>query len=184
MNIINLIIEVLGGLFRRAKPAILPEPLTLPYPEEHENPTATVQSVNIEAVILQWLVKWDVPDKYFDFWREVRVQVVDFFSDPRYQQYPAITWAEDKRTEVKPVWANAGVLAHEMAHVSYSLLSVSKRLEFGVAYRSVQGDKVFQLFCDTNSYRNTNEQEAHAEIYRYLGMRMPPILFQYYPNLF
>jgi len=45
-------------------------------------------------------------------------------------------------------------------------------------------DPLIVYFFSINSYGLTSDIEGNAEVYRYLGDRMPGVLNKYYPRLF
>ena len=164
--------------------------LALPHPEEPVNPQATIKSVDIKGVVKEWYDNWGVPLIHQPFWDDVSIVLVENLFcviNNQIVKVPALTYADTKEVSIDPQWANTGVIAHEMAHISYSLLDFGQRTSFMLQYSECVGDsqeKLFQLLCDTNTYMEINMFEAHAEIYRYLGERMPESLKRFYPKLF
>jgi len=85
---------------------------------------------------------------------------------------------------INPEWTTPGVLAHEAAHISYSLLSEYQKERFAITYHAIKDtDKYIKLLYSINDYGLTNDTEAHAEIYRYLQGKIPESLLSYYPEL-
>ncbi len=157
--------------------------LVLPHPEEAPDYSQTLENVNIDAVITKWLMDWQVPAEYWDYWRTAIVVTLRTDID-----YPAQTYdgADGKRhLEIQPAWLSAGVLAHEQAHNSYALLTESQRYEFAAAYGKVKtSDPLIKVLYSQNAYGLTSDVEGHAEVYRYLGQSMPESLKRFYPKLF
>lgn len=148
--------------------------LTIPHPEEAPR--------TLGNVINQWLSDWGVPDQPDDYWRLVVRVVLD-------STITAPAWTVDKVISVRPEWLNPGVLAHEFAHVSWSLLTDQQRNDFSAAYtRLVTDDKLLAFVYSQTAYMKAtwgqnNNIEGHAENWRYLGQSMPRELKQFYPRL-
>jgi len=157
------------------------------------NPLATLENTNLNVIINKWLVDWEVPKQYWDYWKtEIDIQVYNLF--PAFivrkglsQKAPAGTWTEDgkRHMAIKRKWLNPGVMAHEQAHNSYALLNSSKRTAFATVYTPLKNtDPLIKLLYSKNAYGLTNLIEGHAEVYRYIGQHMPKQLKPYYPKLF
>jgi len=176
---IQAIIEFIKIILGKDKPLVPPippvivVPLTLPHPEEASGTSART----IEDIKLEWFVQWDVPDKYIKFWNTVKIEVTTKVS-------VADTIAETKHMRINPQWVNQGVLAHEMAHISYALLTEQQKQDFILAYDSVIGAPLLVLLREQKPYSLTSMVEMHAEIYRYLGQSMMTELKLFYPKLF
>jgi hypothetical protein len=158
-----------------------PEIITsLPYPEEQQDLTSTIDNIKVEDIRQSWYENYNVPDIYREFWDGIKIIV-----SMKYP-YPACNEWWNKAIYVQPSWCNQGVIAHEAAHtVWFSLLTPEQQEEFIVEYKTQLTLHKYLIYLDSvNSYMNTNIAEAHAEIYRYLGKWMPPTLKQYYPKLF
>ena len=157
--------------------------LKLPYPEEKANYSQTIHNVSPGVFISAWLYNYMVPLEYYDHWHNaIAVKVtLEIW-------YPAQTYdgGDGKRhLEVRPEWLNPGVIAHEQAHNSYSLLSDTDKQFFGVVYNELKTtDPYIKLLYKTNPYGLSSDIEGHAEVYRYIGYKMPEVLKQYYPKLF
>ena len=176
--------DKLKALFKR-QPVLLAIPL--PHPEESMNPQATLGNTDIKGVIREWYSAWNVPQINQPFWDSVSISVVDnlycVFNN-QFTKVPALTYADTKEMSIDPMWANPGVIAHEMAHISYSFLTIIDVAQFNIAYEEVKIDALIKLLESQNQYMKTNTVELHAEIYRYLGERMPESLKTFYPRLF
>jgi hypothetical protein len=172
---------------------VKPNFATIPHPEELRNSAATLTNTDVSKVITKWLSDWGVPEPYWDYWKTaIDIQVYE-----RYPQSlismginpdtPAATWeAGGKRhLTIKPQWLNPGVIAHEQAHNSYSLLTPSQKANFPGVYTPLkETDYLIKLLYSKNSYGLSNDIEGHAEVYRYIGQRMPGELKLFYPKLF
>lgn len=167
--------------------------LALPHPEEAMNPSATVANTSVDAVMTKWLRDWAVPAQHWDYWKKaIDLKVYDVYPPSLTamgikQETPAGTWeAGGKRyLAIKPSWLNPGVIAHEQAHNSYALLTVPQKAAFAALYNSLKNtDPLIKLLYSKNTYGLTTDIEGHAEVYRYIGQRMPEQLKQYYPKLF
>lgn len=159
-----------------------PKPLTLPYPQEQPDYSQTAENVNAPSIVVLWLTSYHVPTEFWNFWETKIVITVD----PDYY-YPAATWEENgvRHLTVRPEWLNAGVIAHEQAHNSYSLLSDAEKQAFSKEYTPLKStDPLIKLLYSINTYGLTSDIEGHAEMYRYLGDKMPQSLKRYYPKLF
>ena len=169
-------LDKLLALFRR------PKPLAIPHPEEPENPLATLENVSISDTLDTWIREYQVPILEWDYWGNAIVITVR--NDI---PYPAQTYEQDgiRHLEVKPGWLNPGVIAHEQAHNSYSLLTAEQRTDFSTIYTSLKtGDPLIVFLYSKNPYGLTNDVEGHAEVYRYLGSQMPAVLRPFYQKLF
>ena len=158
------------------------KPLSLPYPEEKPNYSQTIDNVRPLNVVDKWLHDYNVPFEFYDYWQTKIIITIDLTIP-----YPAGVWEENgvRHMAVRPEWLNAGVIAHEQAHNSYALLTDAGKFEFNADYTPLKTTApLIKLLYKTNTYGLTNDIEAHAEIYRYLGYKMPEILKQYYPKLF
>jgi hypothetical protein len=165
----------------------------IPHPEELMNPAATLENSNVPAVIERWLTAWEVPAQFHNYWKTaVAVQVYTVYPPSILamgisQDAPAATWIAGGRRQlaIKPQWINPGVLAHEMAHNSFTLLSPEQKTSFAALHTAYKGtDQLIKLLYSQNSYGLTSDMEGHAEVYRYIGKQMPEPLKVYYPMLF
>ncbi len=159
----------------------------LPYPEEKPDYSQTLESVSILRTIDKWLVDYKVPIEFRPHWlTRIQITVTNNIS------YPAQTWEENgvRHLDIRPEYLNSGVIAHEQAHNSYSLLSQEQRIGFFIAYqRLIKTDRLTKLAFQLVPYMQTTlgqnlDVEGHAEVYRYLGSRLPKELYQFYPKLF
>ncbi len=148
--------------------------LTIPHPEETPRTHGNVLN--------QWLADWEVPGQPDDFWHVVVTVKVD-------DTIPVPAWTLDKVVSVRHDWLVPGVLAHEMAHVSWSLLSDQQRKDFNAAYiRLVTDDKLLNFVYSQKAYMKAtwgqnNNLEGHADTFRYCGNLMPQELKRFYPRL-
>lgn len=150
----------------------------LPHPEESPNYANTIHNVDLQGVVNKWLVDWNVPSNYWEFWHSVTVLIK---AD---SPYIAATWSDQKLMWVQPPWCNPGVIAHEMSHISYWHLSAVNHHLFNTTWRQYQSDPYMHLLVTQRPNTGVSDIEAHAEIYRFLGIHMPAGLKQYYPYLF
>ena len=174
-------INLIPDSIHRTK-VIFDTPVTeLPHPEESQDFTRTLENTSFNHVLNDWFKLYNVPIQYHEFWRKnVRVSITDNLSTP------AATWEQDglRHLAIKPEWLNPGVLAHELAHTSYSLLTDTEKENFSKVYSSLNSHPLITLLHSKKAYAKKNLIEGHAEIYRYLGEKMPEQLKQYYPSLF
>lgn len=98
---------------------------------------------------------------------------------------PAATSSATRLMWIRPEWANPGVIAHALAHVSYSLLTMKMKEDFSTVYTPLKNtDPLIKLLYYQNRFGLTDDIEGHAEVYRYYGDKMPDQLKQYYPYMF
>lgn len=159
------------GLFRKEVP------LAIPHPEEAMNPLATVENTDLQKTVSKWLVDWQVPPKSYPFLQTVRIELVANLG------FPEVTVSQIRLMQVDPRWCVPGVLAHGHAHISYSLLSQPEIAGFAVAFNEALRDPLMLLMVAQHPYAKSNIVEGHAEVYRYLGLKMPAALKAYYPLL-
>ena len=154
----------------------------IPYPEEKPDYIQTLENVDVFQSVGGWLEDYKVPSMHWDWWRsKIIISVAPELT------YPAATWEIDgvRYLSVRPEYVNSGVIAHEQAHNSYAILSQDGKEEFAFEYHAVRDtDSLIKLLYSINTYGLTSDIEGHAEIYRYLGYKMPEILKQFYPKLF
>jgi hypothetical protein len=162
---------------------------SLPYPMEPEDPLKKASTIIIENVVTLWLDNYNVPFDYRIYWRnEIEIKVYDFWPQEILNNHTEINiktpgFMFDKVLYCLARWFNPGVIAHEQAHNSYTLLH--EKEDWIVAYKAeATGNKPLQQVFKEHPYACVNDIEAHAEIYRYLGPKMPDNLKIYYPKLF
>jgi len=170
-----------------------PKPSVLPHPEEPMNPSATVATVDVNAIISKWLTDWGVPQTWWSNWKGmIVVQLYDVYPASILamgvkQDTPAATWsAGGKRyLAIKPGWLNPGVVAHEQAHNSYAYLNPDQKSAFSSIHSTLKTtDPLIKHLYSINTYGLSNDVEGHAEVYRYIGQQMPAQLKAFYPMLF
>ena len=156
--------------------------LYLTHPEESPDYTRNLQNVDLAAALDAWCQAYDVPPEHREFWKTgVRTTLDETLTDPAVSD-----WDDGIRyIKIKPAWANPGVIAHEQAHNSYAYLTDAEKAAFPAEdhpYRD--GDPLVTYLWSVNGYGLVNDVEGHAEMYRYLGDRLPEALKKYYPKLF
>ncbi len=159
--------------------------LVLPHPEEMVNLQATIQNIDINVLRQSWYSKYQV--LYQEIWDNTHISLIEnlhVIINGTVTKVPAATYANENWIDIDPQWANTGVLAHEMAHISYSFLTIIDVAQFNIIYQEVKKDALIKLLESQNQYMKINTIELHAEIYRYLGERMPQSLKTFYPQLF
>lgn len=188
ISFFKTIVMWLVSPFRKREPTPTPTPtpvttrgpLTIPHPEEPPDYSRTVENTTVEGLLAAWFDGWKVPQQYQTWWRNEMSIAISV-------EYPsgAATISETRQMWIRPEWANPGVLAHELAHVSYSLLTEEAKADFSAVYTPLKDtDPLIKLLYSQNTYGLTNDIEGHAEVYRYLGEQMPEQLKHYYPNMF
>jgi hypothetical protein len=166
--------------FKKKKPE--PEPLTLPHPEEPADFTRTVENICIDEILTLWVAQWNVPVENFNYWRDRLIVNVTTSIANAGQAWQD---ADKKRhLDVRPEYFNAGVVAHEMAHASWELLTPEQQAEFSKIHQAIKDTNPYiVLLYSKNTYGLTNDNEAHSEIYRFLGQFMAEELKPFYPRL-
>jgi len=168
-------------------------PITLPHPEEPANNSQTVSNTALPSVLQGWFDGWQVPVEHRAFWVEaIDVRVYDTWPAEMLAgglggNTPAASWEADgkRHLAILAAWLNPGVIAHEQAHNSYALLTEAAKAAFSSEYNRLKStDPYIQLLYSINTYGLSSDVEGHAEVYRYLGEKMPEILKRYYPKLF
>jgi hypothetical protein len=154
-----------------------PPVMVIPHPEEKVNNLQTMDNTSIELVRQSWYNDWNVADT--NFWNGVRLYLSLQYS------YPAATSSQTTEIWIRPEWANPGVIAHEMAHISYYVLPDESKQKFEEEFHKVVvQDPLLNYLYVTNNYMRVNIIESHADTYRFLGEKMPESLKQYYPHFF
>lgn len=194
-------IEAIIKMFQKPKPPVTPAPppepppveLKLTHPEEPMNPAQTVANTPVSGVLAKWFWDWNVPVQYRDYWSTaIVIQVYDVWDAAMLNMgisvdTPACSWESGGKRHLASLakWFNAGVIAHEQSHNSFALLSSSQKREFSDLYTLLKNtDPLIKYLYSVNSYGLTSDIEGHAELYRYLGDRMPDSLKSFYPKLF
>lgn len=143
----------------------------LPHPEEKPDYT---QTIDIEDIRTKFYYDWGVKD--WDFWDKVEIIISLEYA------YPA--WTFGSKIYVRPEWYNTGVLSHEVAHISYYLLSDEQKKEFEIRFNeALLTDKLVKYLYSKKSENMASFVESHAECYRFLGQEMPEYLKPYYIRL-
>jgi hypothetical protein len=159
-----------------------PPPVTLPHPHNASHTPDQDSGQMME----EFLTHWNVPETYKDFWRGIPVTVMDGYIYPASWQDAdgnPLTYSDEKLT-FDEAWDDEGVCAHECAHVSWEFLTPAQRDAFATLhdyYKNV--DPYMKLLYSINTYGLTNSNEAHSEIFRYIGDKMPLELKKFYPRL-
>jgi hypothetical protein len=86
-------------LSRRAAAAPPPPPTVLPYPEDPPNYNNNMSNVYPPVIVDQWLEDWEVPTKYYPFWKSVTVDLDDTIT-PAAQTYQGAKLIQDDRNGV------------------------------------------------------------------------------------
>lgn len=184
MNVINIIqkaARVAGQIMQarpRAKTAPPGRPVSLPHPEEPVNRAQTIHNTNPQRIFDKWLKDWEVPQKHWGFWHSVKIVLKTDIPSA------ATTYSDRKLLWIRPEWCNPGVIAHEMSHISYWQLSPDRKKQFNNTWRQYQSDPYLKLLVTRRPNTGNSDVEAHAEIYRFLGVYMPAGLKQFYPYMF
>jgi hypothetical protein len=167
--------------------------LVLPHPEEKQNMSQTVSNTSIQSVLQLWFSKYLVPSNQQTYWSTaISIRVYDAYPleilnlgvQP---DTPGLSWEDNgiRHFTCLATWFNPGVVAHEQAHNSYSLLTPAQKAAFPIIYTPLKtSDPMIKYLYSINPYGLTNDIEGHAEIYRYLGEQMPSTLKIFYPRLF
>jgi hypothetical protein len=176
------------------EPPVIETPTTLPYPEEPMNSNATVDSINLDAVFDDWLIKYQVPEIWYSYWRnQIEIKVFDEWP-PEILAWgispttPAFAYEQNGKRLLYSLaaWFNPGVIAHEQAHNSHALLTSSQKADFKVKLAYAEANDPYVILLKKLKPVNWGDYaiEQHAEIYRYLCDKMPEYLKCFYPKLF
>ncbi len=162
-------------------------PLALTHPEEPANPEATVDNVDVSATFMKWLRDWMVPQEQRVLWSKV---IIELNPNNPYGAACSYYWEIPPRVVFKPAYLNPGAMAHEFAHYEYfERLTLDQQETFSATYQQLMlTDPLLQLMRDQKPYVQMNfsknfDVEGHAEVYRYLGDKMPAELRIFYPDL-
>lgn len=169
----SLLRKVLNTGFQAAPVA------SLPHEPEPRDDSRTFANVNINDVRETWFNDWQVPEQYRPYWRQFKIVLSHQYGPG----VPAATSAQADTMWLRPEWANPGVIAHELAHESYSLLTERMKAAFKTDLEALKNTDGLLRLAFTRISAGTNIVETHAEVYRYLGERMPELLKKYYPKL-
>ena len=169
-----------------------PPVLVLPHPEELEDWTKTIENVSINGMLEQWITDWAVPQENVEHWKTaIGIEVYNEWPSNKLAwgitpTTPAMSWEVGGKRYLACLarWFNTGVIAHEQAHNSYSLLSEEEKKTFQDTYTPLMtSDPLVKLMRKEHAYAGVSYVEAHAEVYRYLGQEMPVSLIPFYPKL-
>jgi hypothetical protein len=178
MRIEELLSSLLGKVLNTGLQSV--PAMSLPHEPESRDDSRTFANVNIDDVREKWLNDWQVPEEHRPYWRQFKIVLSHKYGPG----IPAATSAQVNTMWIRPEWANPGVIAHELAHESYSLLTERMKAAFKSDLESLKNkDGLLRLLFTRISYANNNIVETHAEVYRYLGERMPETLKKYYPKM-
>lgn len=187
MRLINWLLSLIH--WNRSKP------LELPHPEEPINPCQTAAGMVTAAAFLDWAYNWEMPaESHIYLWDHMCIKLYDAWPNTILEDHknlqpntPAFSLIFDSKMYLHclAAWYNPGVIAHEVAHFSWSLLSDAERLDFENLYTPlIKTDPYIKLLYSQNIYGLSSTIEGHAEVYRYIGQKMPAVLKKYYPKLF
>jgi hypothetical protein len=153
----------------------------MPHPREEVNYKQTsLTDHDIFEITRDWLIAWKVPAAFLQFWYSRPVTISD---SSVLGEYPA--WMDNGTLVVKPEWLSPGLMAHEWAHFSWSFLSEGERVWFESDFLSFNyNNRWIRLLYTLYPYNLKTFIEIHAEVYRYIGQKMPTPLKKYYPGLF
>ncbi len=164
----------------RAAPVPTPPPTwptwdDVPYPRE--TPTSP-RYTNPNDLMNVWISRWFVSDP--SFWRNT--ENVKLYIDYAWP-WPAAT--SGNVIHIQPEYADPGVLAHEICHVAWPLLSQVEQQDFSDLYPTIASqDKLVALVTYGGPWgASISVADAQAEIYRFLGVYMPNELKKFYPHL-
>jgi len=152
--------------------------VSLPYPEEkpdHTKNKGNTTADDAKKIFFEWMTTYLVPSEKTKWWEKVKITLDE--------STVAATDSKHKHMWISPVWLNPGVIAHEMAHISYWQLSPEKKRRFEASYQATTEPLVL-LVKKERTYAETSMVETHAEIYRFLGKYMPESFWEFYPFLF
>jgi len=168
------------------------QPPVLTHPEEPPDPAQTLLAISIPAIFGAWMERYAVPVQYREDWEaSIIIQVYDAWPQSMVDgglnpATPGATWSDGtvRHLACLAPWFNPGVIAHEQAHNSYSFLHQSLKDTWPAALQSVMKNRLVQLVYSLHPYAASSPVEGHAELYRYLGDKVPEKLKLYYPKLY
>jgi hypothetical protein len=173
-----------------------PIPTVLLHPEEPMNPAQTKENTPLADVVTKWLTDWGIPVAEWDWWRtQVSVNVYNEWPQEFLDRWPSDinvntpAFTYDGSLYILAKWLNAGVIAHEESHISYSLLTAAQKTSFNNTFNALEyTNSQLVLLWSINGYGHTRNPageavEGHAEILRYWGLDMPEVFSGYYPRL-
>lgn len=154
---------------------------TIPYPMEKFDSSATLENIDVLQIFESFLIL-HINLEHRQFFQEHLQLYLD-------DTYPTAGVWEDPEDYyhliMHPGWVNYGVIRHEVAHISFDLLTGDQKILFGSMLVKLKAtDELIIRLFKKYTYGLKNDIEAHAEIYRYLCEQMPEELKQFYPNLF
>ncbi len=185
------IAQIIAAMFK-PKPVIpTPDPpapvLTIPHPEEPEDKTKTMANTNPQEAEMLWREGWNVPA---EFKTDIVFTLTDSYASygiVGYDWAPAITVGNN--VYYHPSYSNGGICAHEVCHPVWATLTPQQQTDFETDYNSLINTDAYMILLYDYKIKNAdpnwigNPWEKHAEIYRYLGDKMPEALKVFYPNL-
>ena len=147
-----------------------------PFPKERDSDPRYTSAIDLRRVFYSF---YDVSDPA---WWDANVQIR---IDPAYKG--AASSINDIVT-INPSFARPCILAHEFCHSVYSKLTPTQKQLFSTLLPgAVASNYLIELaikdYGNSASWTNVNIFEAHAQIYRYFGRKMPVMLYEFYPHL-
>jgi len=172
----------------------------LPFPEEKPDYKRNVGNTNLASTIMVFFVKYEVPEKNWDFFNGVRENIQDteemlveldgslFYLTPDGQVVliPAGTVSQLRLMKIRPEFTLPGIYGHEFCHPLWDMLTDDEEIEFQTKFNELRliERSLLKKAWDLKPYMRTTIVEAHADTYRYLGKYMPNELKPYYTMLF
>jgi hypothetical protein len=175
-------------------PPIPPEPpdppapaLTIPYPEEPPDPARTMDNTDPHLAETLWRTERKVPAS-FTTYPIIMTDTYAPYGLVGWDSAPALTW--NNKILYRPPFSNGGVPSHEVCHPVWAILTPQQQVDFETTYDSLINTDPLMILLYNYKIKNAdpnwigNPWEKHAEIYRYLGDKMPSGLKVFYPGLF
>ena len=150
----------------------------LPYPEQEPDYSRNIANTtpgDARNIFDEWMTAYLIPPDRKKWWEKVKITLDE--------STVAATDSKNKHLWISPVWLNPGVIAHEMAHISYWQLKSKNKDKFDTFYRDTV-DPLVLLVKEERTKTESSMVETHAEIYRFLGKYMPESFMEFYPFLF
>ena len=175
------------------KRLVKPPVYTIPYPEESPDLNATTLNTSVPQTLDRLFSSRNTQFELRAFWFSITYELVDnLHVEIDYGSYvlsvkvAAAAYSELLLVKVDPHYCNPGVLGHENAHIEFYFLSDELVAEWPDRLEeAVQLDPLLSYLWNLpeRSYMRSDIIEAHADVYRFLGDKVPLSLWKFYPHL-
>jgi len=147
-----------------------------PFPKERDSDPRYSSATNLRRAFYSLYAVSDPA------WWDANVQIR---VDPNYQ---GASSSSHDIVVINPAFTRPCILAHEFCHSIYSKLTPEQQKRFRTLLPSiVASSRLIELaikdYGNSSSWTIVNIVEAHAQVYRFFGHKMPAILYEFYPHL-